>query len=128
VLLEPTETLADALTALEYVPTGGRTPLAHALSLVKGYVTPSTILILVTDGRANIPLAGGDPAREALEIAEQLNCRGFVIDTEISEQRLGNAQKLAEAFGAHHMALEDPERIEDIAIETERPEGTFPQK
>jgi magnesium chelatase subunit D len=127
VLLEPTETLTDALAALEYLPTGGRTPLAHALSLATRYVTRSTILILVTDGRANIALGGGDPAQEALEIAGQLNCHGFVIDTENSEQRLGNARKLAEAFGAHYMALEDLERIEDIAIEVERLAGSFPR-
>ena len=127
VLLEPTETLADALAALEYLPTGGRTPLAHALSLAKSYVTPSTILILVTDGRANIPLGGGDPAQEALEIAGQLNCRGFVLDTENSEQGLGSARELAEAFGAHYMALEDLEKIEDIAIEVERTAGSFPK-
>jgi magnesium chelatase subunit D len=120
VLREPTETLADALAALEYLSTGGRTPLAHALSLATGYVTPSTIIILVTDGRANIPFAGGDPAQEALDFAGQLNCHGFVIGTENSKQRLGNARKLAEAFGAHYMALEDPERIEDMAIEVER--------
>jgi magnesium chelatase subunit D len=127
VLLEPTETLGDALTALEYLPTGGRTPLAHALSLAKSYITPSTILILLTDGRANIPLHEGDPAQEALEIASQLSCRGFVIDTENSEQRLGNSQKLAEAFGAHCVALEDLEKIEDIAIEFERLAGSLPQ-
>jgi magnesium chelatase subunit D len=127
VLLEPTETLTDALAALEYLPTGGRTPLAHALSLATRHVTPSTILILVTDGRANIPFAGGDPAQEALEIAGQLNCHGFVIDTENSQQRLGNAQKLAEAFGAHYMVLEYIERIEDIAVEVERLAGSFPK-
>jgi magnesium chelatase subunit D len=127
VLLEPTETLADALTALEYLPTGGRTPLAHALSLAKSYITPSTILILLTDGRANIPLGGGDPSLEALEIASQLSCRGYVIDTENPDQRLGNSQKLAEALGAHYTALEDLEKIEDIAIDVERLAGSFPK-
>lgn len=126
VLLEPTETLADALTALEYLPTGGRTPLAHALSLAKSYVTPSTILILLTDGRANLHLREGDPAQEALETASQLNCRGFVIDTENSEQRLGNSRKLAEASGAHYMILDDLAKIENISIEVERLAGSFP--
>ena len=128
VLVEPTETLDDALTALEYLPTGGRTPLAHALSLAKSYITPSTILILLTDGRANIPLGGGDPSLEALEIASQLSCRAYVIDTENSDRRLGNSQKLAEALGAHYMALEDLEKIEDIAIEVKRLAESFPKK
>src|ERR1700679_1711922 len=69
----------------------------------------------------------GDPAQEALEITGQLNCHGFVIDAENSEQRMGNAQKLAKAFGAHYMGLEDLERIEDIAIEVERLVGSFPK-
>jgi magnesium chelatase subunit D len=88
---------------------------------------PSTILILLTDGRANLSLRAGDPAQEALEIASQLSCHGFVIDTENSEQRLGNSQKLAETFGAHHMALEDLEKIEDIAIEVVRLARSFPK-
>jgi Mg-chelatase subunit ChlD len=50
-----------------------------------------------------------------------------VIDTENSEQRLGNSQKLAEALGAHYMALEGLAKIEDIAIEVEQLAGSFPQ-
>jgi Mg-chelatase subunit ChlD len=67
------------------------------------------------------------PVERVQSVAGQLNCRGFVIDTENSEQGLGGAQKLAEAFGAHYMALEDLERIEDIAIEVERLAGSFPK-
>jgi len=50
-----------------------------------------------------------------------------VIDTENSDQRLGNSQKLAEALRAHYMALEDLEKIEDIAIEVERLAESFPK-
>jgi Mg-chelatase subunit ChlD len=46
---------------------------------------------------------------------------------ENSEQRLGNAQKLAEAFETHYVALEDLEKIEDIAIEVTRLAGSFPK-
>jgi magnesium chelatase subunit D len=126
VLLEPTETLADALTALEYLPTGGRTPLAHALSLVKSYLTPSAILVLLTDGRANVPLHDGDPTQEALEIASQLSCRAFVIDTENSNQRLGNSQKLAQALGAQYMSLQDFTTLEDISVDVGRLVEPFP--
>lgn len=51
-----------------------------------------------------------------------------MIDTENSEQRLGNSQKLAEAFGAHYMALEDLAEIEDLAIEVERRTASFPRR
>ena len=39
VLVEPTSSRDDADRALEYLPTGGRTPLAHGLELAAGYVT-----------------------------------------------------------------------------------------
>ena len=40
--------------ALEYMPTGGRTPLAHALELAATYVTDASVVVLVTDGHANV--------------------------------------------------------------------------
>src|ERR1700722_3422794 len=55
VLLEPSRSLHEASTALEYLPTGGRTPLADALNLAKTYLTPTTVLVLLTDGRAYVP-------------------------------------------------------------------------
>jgi magnesium chelatase subunit D len=99
----------DALTALEYLPTGGRTPLAHALDLAQSYVTPATILILMTDGRANVALAGGEPWQEALEMATKLVTRALVVDTEQSVERLGRPRTLAEALGAEYVSLDSPE-------------------
>jgi magnesium chelatase subunit D len=55
VLVEPTSSKDDAERALEYLPTGGRTPLAHALELAAGYVTDHAVVIVVTDGHANVP-------------------------------------------------------------------------
>jgi magnesium chelatase subunit D len=116
-ILEPSRILADALATLEYLPTGGRTPLAHALNLARNYVTPSTLLVLLTDGRANVPLYGGDPWQEALDIARQLHCKALVIDTENTAQRLGQSRALAESFEAHYATLEELAEIEDMAIE-----------
>jgi magnesium chelatase subunit D len=107
VVLEPTQMVSDAISALEYLPTGGRTPLAHALDLARTYITPSTLLILLTDGRANVALGTGDPWQEALEIASRLSCRALVIDTENAAQPLGRSLKLAEALGARYLALGD---------------------
>ena len=109
VVLEPTRTMADATTALEYLPTGGRTPLAHALDLARSYITPSTLLILLTDGRANVALRSGDPWREAIEIASELRCAALVIDTENTAQPLHRSLELAEALAAQYIALEDLE-------------------
>jgi magnesium chelatase subunit D len=106
VVLEPSPNQADARSALEYLPTGGRTPLAHALDLARPYVTPLTLLIVLTDGRANVGLGMGDPWQEALAVASELRCRALVIDTETGAQLHGRSVKLAEALGARYVTLE----------------------
>jgi magnesium chelatase subunit D len=109
VLLEPTSVMQEATIALEYLPTGGRTPLAHALDLARKYLAPATVLILLTDGRANVPLEAGDPWQDALDIAEQIKSSALVIDTENSNERLGRSRALAEALGAEYVQLEGSE-------------------
>ena len=113
VLLEPTSVLRDATSALEYLPTGGRTPLAHALELAQAYLTPATVLILLTDGRTNVPLDSGDAWQDALAIAYRMKASGLVIDTEISTERLGRALALAEALGVGYFHLESSELHEN---------------
>jgi magnesium chelatase subunit D len=122
VVLEPSRTMNDAITALEYLPTGGRTPLAHALDLARSYVTPSTLLIVLTDGRANVPLRASDPWQEAMEIASQFRCPALVIDTEGAAQSVGQARKLAEALGAEFVALENLQES-DLIIALQRSPG-----
>ena len=109
VLLEPSHSLNEATTALEYLPTGGRTPLAHALDLARTYLTPTTVLILLTDGRANVPLGTGDPWQDVLEIATQIKTPALVIDTENTSERLERSRQLAEALSAEYVRLESPE-------------------
>jgi magnesium chelatase subunit D len=123
VVLEPTRTMNDAITALEYLPTGGRTPLAHALDLARSYVTPSTLLILLTDGRANVPLQTSDPWQEAMEIARQLRCPALVVDTENAAQSLGQSRKLAEALRAEYVALENLGDSDNLVIALQRLPG-----
>ena len=106
VVLEPTRIMADAMSGLEYLPTGGRTPLSHALDLARSYVTPTTLLIILTDGRANVALGPGDPWHEALQIASTLRCPSLVIDTETNAQPLGRPQTLADALGARYVTLQ----------------------
>lgn len=120
VLLEPSRSLHEASTALEYLPTGGRTPLADALNLAKTYLTPATVLILLTDGRANVPLGTGDPWQEALDMASQIKTRALVIDTENSTERLGRPLKLAEALGAEYVRLESSELNDDVWFALQR--------
>ena len=119
VVLEPTQVLPDALAALEYLPTGGRTPLAAALDQACGYLTPTTLLILLTDGRANVPLHGGDPWQEALDAAQAMSCNAIVVDTETAAERLGQCEELAKILGARYLSLEHLGEIEQLSIDAQ---------
>ncbi|WBB61901.1 VWA domain-containing protein [Streptomyces sp. WMMC500] len=75
--LPPTRSTARARTALRALPTGGGTPLASALLLAAETARrhdPSQVEALVlTDGRANVPLRpGGDPRADAERAARRL--------------------------------------------------------
>jgi magnesium chelatase subunit D len=100
VLVEPTSDTASVLAALEYLPTGGRTPLAHALELAHQYINTETLLLLLTDGRANVPSRTADPWVDALEAAAKIRCAALVVDTESASNAFGKAKELAEAMRA----------------------------
>ena len=115
-LLAPTRSVDLAEQGLRELPTGGRTPLPHALQLALQTLEQSNgiappLLVLLSDGKGNVALEnGGDPWREALALAEQLAARGtpaLVLDTETGYVRLGRAAQLAQALGAECMTLEE---------------------
>lgn len=100
-----------ARAALERLPTGGRTPLAHALVLADAALGPDrrdALLVLLTDGRGNVPLpGGGDAWAQARSAAARLaGTPALVVDTEAGLVRLGRAGELAAALGAECLALE----------------------
>ena len=116
-LLAPTRSPAAAQAFLEALPTGGRTPLAHALLRVEGLLTNERrrrtawvpILILVTDGRPNRGLTRTDPMQESLSICRRIAATGLqavVVDTEVGVIRLGLASRLAGALSAPYVRLE----------------------
>ncbi len=107
VILEPTGDLSAAFAALEYIPTGGRTPLAHALDLARRYVTASTLLVLLTDGHANVPLQGTDPWGDALEAARTVKCAAIVVETASSPRTPDKIHQLAENLQARSFSLDD---------------------
>jgi magnesium chelatase subunit D len=106
VVLSPTRSVDEARLALAYLPTGGRTPLAHGLELAAELVTPSTLLILLTDGRANVASRGADPWTDALQAAGAIACPALVIDSESDPQLAGRARQLADAMGAACVPLD----------------------
>jgi len=92
------------------VPTGGRTPLARALMQAADVLRTreNSLLIVFTDGRANVSLADGDPWQESLTVAAQLKdcCAGaVVVDCEPGPIVLGRARQLAAALDAECIAL-----------------------
>jgi magnesium chelatase subunit D len=117
VLLPPTSSVHLASTRLRELPTGGRTPLALALSAAARLLHPaarrnatrSQRLVLISDGRANVPLTpGGDAYADALSEANALkirNTHSVMIDTEDGAVRLHRAAALANALGASYLPL-----------------------
>jgi magnesium chelatase subunit D len=98
VLVEPTPLLDEVQRALESLPTGGRTPLAHALELAATYVTDAAVLVLVTDGHANVATATDDPWADALAAAGAIRCPALVIDSEGDRHATGRPRDLAAAM------------------------------
>ncbi len=116
-LLAPTRSADLAEQGLRELPTGGRTPLPHALQLAAQMLQQSApqdappLLVILSDGRANVGLPGsqGDPWQQTLEGAAVLAAQGvpaLVLDTEAGYLRLGRAAQLAEALGAPCLTLE----------------------
>lgn len=113
--LAPTRGVEQAEAALRQLPTGGRTPLAHALTLAAEVAGAArrdgpTLVVVLTDGRANVPLPDtlGDPWGQALAAAAALAATGasaVVFDTEEGFGRAGRAAVLAGVLGANHLPL-----------------------
>jgi magnesium chelatase subunit D len=107
-----TRHIASIERALSNVPTGGRTPLARALLDASQLLRTRepALLVLLTDGRANVSAGGGDPWDDALAAASQVRtaCAGaLVIDCESGPIVLGRARVLADALGAECISLDD---------------------
>jgi magnesium chelatase subunit D len=122
-LLAPTRSPEAAQAFLEALPTGGRTPLAHALQRVEALLTNERrrrtpwvpILVLVTDGRPNRGLTRTDPLQESLSICRRLAGSGLaavVVDTEVGMIRLGLARQFASALSAPCVRLDQLHRGE----------------
>lgn len=120
VLLAPTRGIAVAEETLRVLPTGGRTPLAHALVLARETIQQAqrsapdrpVLLVLLSDGKANVglPESPGDPWQQSLRAAAELSGDGvpaLVLDSDAGFVRMGRARELAEALGAEYLTLEE---------------------
>ncbi len=126
VLLPPTSSLVRAKRSLAGLPGGGATPLASgidvatSLALEAGRRGRSALLVLLTDGRANIGRDGkpGRPQAEADALAAAAQIRAaripaLVVDT--APRPAPYARALAEAMGGRYLALPsaDSHRLSD---------------
>jgi magnesium chelatase subunit D len=106
VLLPPCRSAEEARRRLEFLPTGGRTPLAHGLALARELATPSTVLILLTDGQANVPLDGADPWEDALAQARRFTCPVLVVDNAENQRQQERVEALCRALRATRLPLD----------------------
>lgn len=121
VLLDATNSVELAEKKLRRLPTGGRTPLAHALSLAHERLQrvlredPEQVILLIvlSDGKANVPLpeaATGDAwthtEQQACKLAS-LTIPTLFLDTDSGHVRVGRGKELAERLEADYLVLED---------------------
>ena len=116
VLVEPTSAHDQVERALEYLPTGGRTPLAHAMELAATFVTDAAVVILVTDGRANVPSQTDDAWADAQAAAAAIRCRALVIDSEAGALATGKPRELAAAMRATHVRLDELDQTSMLRV------------
>jgi magnesium chelatase subunit D len=114
VVIVPGAPLERAAEAIRALPAGGRTPLAAGLHAARHLIAGEAlrepgrraIAVVLTDGRVH------DPAREIPRAAARLGHAAdavHVIDIEDGPVRLGLANAVADAAGAHlHRLLDEP--------------------
>jgi magnesium chelatase subunit D len=117
-VLPPTNSVEMAQKCLAKLPTGGRTPMAHGLNLglevVRDYMKRDKeaipLMVLVSDGRANVPLNGGDPVEEAKAVAREISSGGIqsiAIDTERGFLTFGLVKQVCDEMGGKYLRLEE---------------------
>ena len=117
-VLPPTNSVELAQKCLAKLPTGGRTPMAHGLNLgletIRDYMRRDKeaipLLVLVSDGRANVPLNGGDPVEEAKLVARAISSAGIksiAIDTERDFLTFGLVRQISAEMGGKYLRLEE---------------------
>jgi len=117
-VLPPTNSVELAQKYLTELPTGGRTPMAHGLKLgldaIKEYMWRDKhiipLLVLVSDGRANVSLNSGNPVEEAKRIAQEIkaaNIRSLAVDTEQGFVTFRLVEQICTELGGTYLRLEE---------------------
>jgi magnesium chelatase subunit D len=114
-----THSIETAQRYLRDLPTGGKTPLPHGLAKAMELITrerakhpkDAFLLVLISDGKANISLTGKPPMTEVRELAVQIGAMGInslVLNTErfASCLDLGGLPEVSQLMGAAHYSIE----------------------
>jgi magnesium chelatase subunit D len=118
-VLPPTSSLAIAESALERLPTGGATPFANGLSqawqlirterLKNPCVRP--ILVIISDGEANIPISAGvEPMEELGSLVEKIardRIAAIFIDAAAQQKHESEMQRIAARMQASYITMSD---------------------
>jgi magnesium chelatase subunit D len=121
-LLAPTRSVEVAKRLTDAIPTGGGTPLAAGIikaievaRLARLQGSSQTMLVLFTDGRANVSLAGRSAGLTASTIADELiqlgallraeAIRSVIVDTRSKFLSNGEGEALARMLGSHYFCL-----------------------
>jgi magnesium chelatase subunit D len=129
VVLEPTSSVSVGERELAALAVGGSTPLPHGLLTAyqlarrEQRLDPSVrpLIVLISDGHANVALGTGHPKAEALEIADRIGQDGLdalVVDTApranvdakypmFHDLRPSACPELAERMGAAYFSMTD---------------------
>ena len=123
-LLPPTGSVEMAQWRLQEMPTGGRTPLSRAIYLAMETLETERLkdrdvlplLVLLSDGRANVTLAG-EQSSNVLALPDEVKHLGetvaaakipaVVVDTEQDFIKLELAKNVADAMSARYIKLDD---------------------
>jgi magnesium chelatase subunit D len=118
-ILPPTSSTAFAESALERLPSGGGTPFADSLSQAWQLVRSErqknpglrSILVVISDGEANVPIcAGAEPLEELLALAEQVSrdrVPAIFIDAAAQQGGESEMQRIAATMQASYLRVSD---------------------
>lgn len=118
VLLPLTNSVELAQKRLQTMPTGGKTPLARGMLTAFELLDRARrqddeivpLMVLLTDGQANVAIGNLPPQQEAYQIADLIaayDIRAIVIDTEHPNFERGLSRRLAEHLKGAYYRLEE---------------------
>ncbi len=118
VLLPLTNSVELAQRRLQSMPTGGKTPLARGMLTAYELLDRARrqddeivpLMVLLTDGQANVSISQMPPQQEAYQIADLIaahDVEAIVIDTEHPNFERGLSRQLAEHLKGRYYRLED---------------------